>query len=203
MERPILFSTPMVQAIMSGTKTQTRRVVKNQPVYDEESGYKFWDNLMFDIHDNVLETMYMPDHCKFGEIGDILWVRETYLKLVPEHFITSNYVYKSDMCPDSEEVRQQYIKQGYPYNWKPSIFMPRDACRIRLEITNIRVERLHEITEKEAQAEGAEFQKWEGITETTQSYLNGFTSVWLHINGDASWNSNPWVWVIEFKRIES
>ena len=80
--------------------------------------------------------------------------------------------------------------------------MPKAASRIKLEITDIEVERLHDITESDAKSEGAQFQKWEGMTETTQSYLNGFTSVWLHINGDDSWNSNPWIWKISFKRIK-
>lgn len=213
MEKPILFSSSMVKAILEGRKTQTRRGIKriNDLTNEhfvftlrevkQEFGYAGFDGL--------LPTGVI---CPYGIPGDTLWVREQFGWY--NHIISGSYGYIS---PEKPRYPPHVIKGGfkkpvifkadYPKHrfdpddsgWKPSIHMPKTACRIWLEITNIRVERLHDITEQDAQAEGADFQKWEGISETTQSYKNGFTSTWLYINGDDSWNCNPWVWVIEFK----
>ena len=215
-EKPILFSTPMVQAILAGRKTMTRRIVKRPPVIDKDSGYKFYDNLMFDIHDTVLEEMYMPDHAPY-RVGDIMWVRETWC--IDERGKMSEndipYYYRADMAGND-------VWKGY---WKPSIFMPRKACRIFLKVTNVRVERLQEISESDAINEGvAELEpgfSWVDYYPEQISYDLGmkrhsgikndygcgsaklsFCSLWTKINGKDSWAPNPWVWVYEFKQIE-
>lgn len=206
MEKPILFSTSMVQAILDGRKSQTRRVLKVQPESIDMKEHKTIP------YNGSAKFLLENTNCRYGQIGDILWVRETYTKLVPEHFITSNYVYKADMTPDSEEIRQQYIKQGYPYKWKPSIFMPKVACRIKLLIKDIQVERLNDISEADAQSEGVErpilsspFIEINGIQypvhPATGDYAYSYMLLWNKINGKDSWSKNPWVWKITFDKL--
>ena len=214
-ERPILYSTPMVQAIQEDRKGMTRRIVKFPDDFD---GKKVFDNSPFGLKYSKSDDTLWRLPCPYGEVGDILWVRETYTELVPEHFITSKYIYKADITPDSEEIRQEYIKAGYPYKWKPSIFMPKSACRIRLEITNIRVERLQDISEEDAIAEGIlelcqsgmqlaqngrQFLDYSKKIELFNDGLNAiesYKSLWESINGKGSWSKNPWIWGIEFKK---
>lgn len=199
-EHPILFSTPMVQAILEGRKTMTRRIVRTPKNKGEYKGIGIVESngILFAIFQDP-EKSWVSEGLKFpyGMIGDKLWVRETFFDcskfkdypLFNQQL--TNYIFKADNTSIGE------------HKWKPSLFMPKAAARIWLEITGIRVERLHEITEEDAKSEGAEFQLWQTLNNTdTTSYKNGFTSLWLHINGDESWNANPWVWVIEFKRIE-
>jgi len=187
-EFPILFSTPMVQAILAGNKTQTRRIIRPQP---DDSG--LWNGTV----DETGESKEFK--CRFGKIGTILWVRETW-NYDPHKNVT--YIYKAQGENQSEK-------------WKPSIFMPKEACRIRLEITDIRVERLQNISEEDAMAEGvgygfqmnAEYPDYEhiknGICILTQDTAEmSFASLWDSINFKrASWKSNPWVWKIEFKKL--
>lgn len=210
MEKPILFSTPMVQAILKGRKTQTRRVVKKQILYDDDSGYKFWDNLMFDIHDDVLETMYMPDHCPYGAIGDVLWVRETFAITGsnPIHDSASGILISEKMDYVFRGQKQPHIEKLL--KWKPSIYMPKEACRIRLLIKDISVERLQDISDSDALAEGVEHVIDKITGYCGYDYLNGgynlmttpyhgYKSLWEKINGKGSWGLNPWVWIIEFE----
>lgn len=187
-QRPILFSTPMVQAILAGRKTQTRRVVK------EPKG--FVGNWLF----QNIEYVRSRVQCPYGKPGDVLWVRESW-----QHggMLTSGpgYVYKSGNYPKG------MIK------WKPSIHMPKDACRIWLEIVSVRVERLNEISDSDALAEGIEtwfdtlFQEnrfRDYVNDTDRGYrfpTSSFFSLWSKINGEQSLNSNPFVWVVEFKQI--
>jgi len=197
----------MVHAILDGRKTQTRRIIKKQPVFDIDSGYKYWDNLMFDLHDDVLETMYMPDHCPYGDPGDILWVRETWRPTTFSMPTGWPYDYRATAKEDG-------VPEEGP--WKPSIFMPKEACRIKLEITDIGVERLNDISEGDAIKEGVGhgFQMnggWpdyehikNGVCTLTQdTAAMSFASLWEKINGKGSWGKNPWVWVIEFKSFTS
>ena len=204
MERPILFSTPMVQAILNGRKTQTRRIVKPQPESIDHAHHKIIP------YNGSVEFLHNSLKCPYGKVGDVLWVRETYTKLLPEHFITSLYVYKADCDLGGEEARQDYIKAGYPYQWKPSIFMPKEACRIRLEITDIRVERLQDISKEDAIAEGIDV-KMNGIHPNYRDYKYSdswlsnpywsYNTLWEKINGNGSWEKNPWVWAITFEKI--
>jgi hypothetical protein len=209
-ERPILFSTPMVRAILDGRKDLTRRIIRFPEDFTCEAVY---DNSPFglkytsELGGGTVQRLA----CKYGEIGDRLWVKETFTKLVPEHFIDKHFVYKADMCYSSERIRQNYIEVGYPYKWKPSIFMPRLASRITLEITNIKVERLRDITEENAIREGIEIiHMAEPSVPVYRNYLlkeklgttnpvKSFRTLWDKVNGADSWNSEPWVWVIEFK----
>ena len=184
---PILFSTPMVQAIMEGRKTQTRRVCKHQ----------YWSyHEIVDVNVNgITQKVDRSVSCPYGKVGDVLWVREGWAPL--GEYPNNTYMYKAD-------THQPYSK------WKPSIHMPKEACRIFLEITNIRVERLQDISDKDAIAEGIE--RMQGVF-WWKNYLNdplpgtssptvSFCTLWQSINGKESLKSNPWVWVIEFKRIE-
>jgi len=184
MERPILFSTPMVRAILSGEKLQTRRILKRQP---HISGA--------DIICKIRPIIYSTKH-PYGEIGDILWVRETWQDLG-----FGIWIYKAD-------------DPKFGGKWKPSIFMPKYASRIKLEITNIRAERLQDISYEDAVKEGIEssneFGGNEGYLHQYKNYqgkdfdcdsIGSFLSLWESINGEGSWYDNPWVWVIEFKKL--
>lgn len=216
-QRPILFSTPMVQAILEGRKTQTRRVIKVQPdengidfiphapSLDWEQHYKEeWKPWVYDTN----EGERIGIHCPYGEIGDVLWVRETWAAWqspAPESEV--EYIFRADQDFASTK-------------WKPSIFMPREACRLFLEITNVRVERLQDISEEDAEKEGIEqieAPQRDGDKWIYKSYTKGtyeekqllplypycsFKTLWQSINGRESWDSNPFVWVVDFKKVE-
>ena len=226
-ERPILFSAPMVRAILEGRKTVTRRVVKVQP-FDlswSRHDHRFEYTAGRLENGDEIDGFYAyttrsggewSAKCPYGQPGDRLWVRETFADLRgtgiehrpdPEGPL-QRYAYAADCRPGSyaDEARKDYgIK------WKPSIHMPRAACRILLEITEVRVERLGDISDEQALAEGvrlytdhAEFGDWyhvEGIETYSAAPRRSFELLWSSINGADSWNSNPWVWVVEFKRV--
>lgn len=166
-ERPILFNGDMVRAILSGEKTQTRRMVKHIPAVGEPDA---WCHKK-----DCPETVYIiGDHrrfCPFGEVGDRLWVREAFAKADKGE---NNIAYRADEYADS-------------FRWTPSIHMPREASRITLEIVGVRVERLQDITDAEARAEGFKD-------------VGAFADCWNSIY--KNWHENPWVWVVEFKRVE-
>ena len=204
--KPILFSTSMVQAILNGSKTQTRRVVKQQPPEgydylgtdtDIASGkpifYACWEG---DKYHNI--------KCPYGQIGDVLWVREKSMWIMLEHAHEllegrrerTQLVYANDVHEDWVS----YAKEKYNYKWKPGIHMPKDACRLFLKIKDIRVERLQDISENNAISEGVEtLGLYPGYDVSNRGKFEG---LWHSINGEESWSSNPWVWVIEFERIE-
>jgi hypothetical protein len=198
--RPIIFSSQMVQSILDGRKTQTRRVIKPQPEVSAE-GY-----LMGDWLNKPLGGLLLPKlqdiaiHCPLGEIGDVLWVRETYIcGLGVGGCIDGNVkkpidvIYRADDGPNERTAGP----------WKSPIFMPRSASRITLEITNIRVERLQDISREDAIAEGVrtiEDAIKDGYT-WCDGPRRGYMIQWDIINGSGSWNLNPWVWVIEFRRM--
>jgi hypothetical protein len=212
-ERPILFSAPMVRAILEGRKTQTRRIVKPQPA--ASCRYAMNGNGDKALHLGPPlkpgETMSLvpvkatsADHrlpCPYGAPGDRLWVRETFVYR-SKH---DRFYYRAD-----HPVHAPYAHDG----WKPSIHMPRRASRISLEVTGVRVERLHDITEDDAKAEGAApyIYGHGSITEfeiscdpgirTPSMYRAGFEQLWRAINGCESWDANPWVWCVSFRRID-
>ena len=221
-ERPILFSAPMVRAILEGRKTVTRREVKPQPpeghkwrgwVVDStcsrEIGTASWGD-----GTGALQRNSVYARCPYGKPGDRLWVRETFIDLRGtgvEHRPDPDgplqrYAYAADCRPGShsDEARKDF---GLKY--KPSIHMPRAACRILLEITDVRVERLQDITEEQAKAEGvrlysdhAELGDWwhvEGVETYSADPRKSFELLWSSVGGD--WQANPWVWVVEFKRV--
>lgn len=190
--RPILFSGEMVQAIRSGRKTQTRRVITPQPdreffgpktyhpsVTDRRGDMRPGPE-QFGIFDTCGEWSI---RCPYGCPGDRLWVRETFAVCAD-----SNIFYRADGKPD-------------PWNgvkWKPSIFMPRNASRITLEIRNVSVERLHDIDEEDAAAEGYPGTNVDG-KHIPWSARGWFEALWHSINGVKSWDANPFVWVVGFK----
>jgi hypothetical protein len=176
-ERPILFSTPMVRALLEGRKTQTRRYAGDGEFWSQQDIQK----------------------CRYGQPGDRLWVRETW-KPHPDPVNNAPIIYKATdggCWPDLP--------------WRPSIHMPRWASRILLEITGVRVERLQETSEKDAIAEGIErinagdhwaWRDYSGNRQTLSPVFS-YQSLWESINGPDSWAVNPWVWVLEFRRIET
>lgn len=199
-EIPILFNTPMVRALLEGRKTQTRRIVKPQP--DHRADWLKCD--MNDTYRAGIKFGEVPQFghwkCPYGKPGDRLWVRETWtvkqLCSAPQPPV---YYYASyDPCP---------------HVWRPSIFMPRWASRITLEVVSVRVERLQEITEEDARAEGCEKEfeasaadflankNWDA--EKSSTYRLGYKHLWESINGPGSWAANPLVWVIEFRRVSA
>lgn len=204
-ERPILFSGEMVRAILDGRKTQTRRLVKPQPTITfKDNDIAIWDDPKTISTRTWNGSEGFNDFCPYGQVGDRLWVRETWACLKPNSNETGNInsihtiAYKAtDKYPDG-------IK------WKPSIHMPRTASRITLEITGVRVERLQDISEEDAIAEGIEpsfmwtgVQRYKSYTSKTHDLtpILSFMSLWKSINGNDSWELNPYVWVIEFKQI--
>lgn len=203
-ERPIIFSAPMVRAILAGTKTQTRRAGK--PVRHPDLGN--W----YDIGALALE--HEPQHvieraCPYGQPGDRLWVRETTVKVEEHGYVGPVYVESDEgraaleggLAPDPDDCTEV---EPHELRLRPSIFMPRSMARILLEIVSVRVERLQDISESDAEAEGA--MSWSAEQESPARDLEpgderiAFRELWESINGSASWDANPWVWVVEFKR---
>lgn len=215
-ERPILFSGEMVRAILAGRKTQTRRLVKPQPPVDidELHGFSLRKRAPYRVEDNetgcILGMGFQDDDDRYyiakANVGDRLWVRETWVPLDRDHNVgDSKYAYRADMTRDSEDIRQEYLAAGRDYRWRPSIHMPRCASRITLEVTGMRVERVHDITEENARAEGVESCEFFGKAKSGHPLApckTAFAWLWKTISGPESRDANPWVWVIEFKREE-
>lgn len=218
-ERPILFSGPMVRAILEGRKTQTRRTVATRllDLFGEPDG---WEAQHFSTwrswchHSNQMEHFTSP----YGQPGDRLWVRETWLELHRDHWGDTSLprqavynhpwprvnacAYRADTSPENDKVRE-----SYGYRWRPSIHMPRWASRLSVDIVNLRVERLHDISEADARAEGIAtladggwgWPEWPcGCTSARAAFM----ALWKEINGAESWDANPWVWVVEFRWVE-
>lgn len=205
----------MVRALLDGSKTQTRRIVKPTGAHhifqfrgkdeahgaDEPTGEWAWCSSAHVVSDHI--------RCPYGKPGDRLWVRETWRGVVeinPPGKCTelgvARYVPDQQYCR-RVEYQATHGRDSEP--WRPSIHMPRWASRINLEVTGVRVERLDQITEDNAQAEGAA-PAWLDVDGGTvnvgqPTYRQGFARLWRDINGDESWDANPWVWVVEFKRI--
>jgi hypothetical protein len=177
--RPILFSAPMVRALLDGRKTQTRRIVKPQPTYQGFDGPPTYDSFG--------EFSYPAQRgvkCPYGIPGDRLWVRETWRDdLLPPHYRHIGYLYRAD--PDEKDDKER--------PWRPSIFMPRAASRITLEIVSVRVERLREISHEDAMGEGM---AWDDA-------VYDYSRLWESLNGPGSWDANPFVWCVEFRMVEA
>lgn len=184
-ERPILFSGEMIRAILEGRKTQTRRRLKQKAIE--------WLPTLSDISVAAKPSTGL---CQYGYPGDLLWVRETW-----GHEYGGGYLYRAShghMTPGDNR-------------WRPSIHMPRAVSRIMLEITDVRCERLQDISENDAISEGIKKASHGGqypwFDYQDETYILGsaqesFKTLWQSINGTESWDVNPWVWVITFKRIE-
>ena len=197
-ERPILFSAPMVRAIIEGRKTQTRRVVK--PVGNDDAfvlldyGTGFWPYRSDDGESSITaDGNEAPHYCPYGQPGDRLWVREAFHGY---HWDQPRAVYRAD--GECQRVRTQ-IESYEVGRWTPSIHMPRWASRITLEIVSVRVERLNAISVSDAIAEG-----YDGsVDDPIDPSVKWYAQLWESINGSGSWAANPWVWVVEFKRVQA
>lgn len=226
-ERPILFSAPMVRAILEGRKTVTRRAVKIQPRSKADIG-SYGLGQPFIRNPNV--TKPNPE-CPYGRPGDRLWVRETFALLGNEDGCCIDWqdnlvkgdergaarIYRASCPPGDYGLNQIPAKaewkpdteaMEYDGAWRPSIHMPRWASRILLEITDVRVERLQDITPEQVTAEGVSTRgeaMWGGQwwvdapQQAIEDARKDFADLWTSTGGD--WNANPWVWVVEFKRV--
>jgi hypothetical protein len=186
-ERPILFKNGMVQAILAGRKTQTRRIVGER----ERGGY-----LHSEIVRATTASFYAKDcvevawRCPYGEPGDRLWVRERFAVL-DEKATVKKVAYAADW-PADHPVQK----------WKAGLFMPRWISRLTLELTAVRVERIQEISEEDAIAEGVEPMPHARFAKAVAGgYGRAYRALWERINGPGSWEANPWVWVLECKRV--
>ncbi|WP_354690920.1 hypothetical protein [Phytobacter sp. RSE-02] len=216
-ERGLIFNAEMVRAILDGRKTQTRRIAK----LSHERGMK---NPV--VRGKNGQASYVGCHlaamlCPFGQPGDRIWVRETWALLGNEDGCCIDWngklckgdereaarIYRASCeqkpgdyglwsIPDDADWKTYTENEKFEGAWRPSIHMPRWASRITLEITGVRVERLNAISEEDARAEGVV------LPECCHAYCHGFSLLWQSIYGEESWQANPWVWVISFKRVE-
>lgn len=231
-ERPILMSAPMVQAILEGRKTQTRRIVKSKSdlnhynkvfvlsrdEYNNDVAPEFKEKVVAKKPMALFFRNFINDldiECPYGNVRERLWVRETFFEVYDDQFRpTGKYCYAAThqgyVHVLDEDGGIKINKDGSDASpWKPSIHMPRKASRILLEITGIRAERLQDISEDDAIAEGILFN---GDYELWWDYqreqwicvdpIDSYKSLICKINGPETWERNPWVWVVEFKVIE-
>ncbi|WP_455913448.1 hypothetical protein [Pseudomonas syringae] len=197
-ERPILFSAPMVRAILEGRKTVTRRVVNNDWIQSER--------LPLETASGLFHFWCSGEHpCPHGRPGERLWVREAWAADAQLDAIAPRELSQGEPIryPADGAIRQtgcSMITLGKP---RPSIHMPRWTSRILLEITDVHVERLQEISEDQAMAEGVDSQAAASFRSTWIDRPTGFAfrDLWISINGAEAWDANPWVWVVEFKRV--
>jgi hypothetical protein len=202
-ERPIIFTGPMVRALLEGSKMQTRRAVKHaefQPSETEGYDWQFRDKHMRWQDQTAAQMMA---RCPYGVLGDCLWARETW----------SHDAQSLEQCRAAHEDMMSGGSYGPYYratesapdtlSWRSPIHMPRWASRITLEVTAVHVERLQDISEADARNEGAEPNDGYAGPEKDRAkgWIKGYRILWEQINGPGSWGLNPWVWVIEFKRI--
>lgn len=190
---PLLISTPLIGPILSGVKTQTRRLIVPQP---DDRGLRTTNVLWEDYHGREIK-------CPFGAKNHVLWVKETFCNInKPNRILNGSiiqiepvYYYKAD-CLDAEDY------DSSEWKWTSSRFMPFAAHRIELKVTDIAVERLHDITEEDAQKEGVEPGRLVGFGAVgLTSYREGFMLKWLELHGQDNLALNPWIWKISFERI--
>ena len=225
-ERPILFSGPMVRALLDGSKTQTRRVMKPQLIYGTVAGlFNSWYLPLSEgggtLYPNGKEKILGT--CPYGQPGDRLWVREAF------DFLPSGGLDQPQACEIVYWATGSIEPRSAPHDYnpmiyghqkvRPSIHMPRWASRITLEITSVRVERLQDISEADAMAEGivecpipADDEgprrigymvgPDDGKSGLSVTPIQAYRDLWESINGPDSWTTNPWVWVVEFKRLQ-
>jgi hypothetical protein len=220
-DKPILFSGPMVRAILEGRKTQTRRVVKPQP---EPRGSLFaWGVNLSGLSSDANMRLHAPAYCPYGKPGTRLWVREAFCpatwgsyeprKAIPKSNTEALIQFRADFRNGSSD--------DYDGRWKPSIHMPRWASRLTLEITEVRVERVQDISEEDAIAEGSYLDRCpcmprsddRGLMASFQlqhCHIHGeeFHHLWDSINskredGKYAWAKNPWCWAITFRRADA
>jgi hypothetical protein len=240
-ERPILFSAPMVRAILEGRKTQTRRVVKPQPELSERVGF-IYKGMAYGLGGSYdpKGLRNLNCRCPYGQPGDRLWVKETHRPGAwrEDGRVAFDYAASPELkntpwrqCPDGELFERLTMKwcdaleraglemddDGMyawpagecPMVWTPSIYMPRWASRITLEIVSVRVERLQDISNPDCYAEGVEDIRCANCgfpvpcgpcQNPSPDPRTAYLRLWESINGPGSWDINPWVWVVEFRR---
>lgn len=186
-ERPILFSSQMVRALLDGSKTQTRRVLKGTALDWISTPIDFDPQFIADAENHL---------CPYGQPGDKLWVREAWSE--PTSLDPGPTFYRADY-PACVPPQFSNVPPIAAIKWKPSIHMRRDQSRIMLEITGVRVERLQDISRGDAMAEGCPFPNMADGDDPRKWYAD----LWQKINGPGSWDANPLVWVVEFMRVES
>ncbi|EBS5022316.1 hypothetical protein A9C54_002489 [Salmonella enterica subsp. enterica serovar Hvittingfoss] len=202
-ERGMIFNGEMVRAILDGRKTQTRRPIKWKQTRFTEIAERD-DGSLWPWAEDCERGGDIWFACPYGEIGDRIWVRETF-RVHSRATDVATLVYRASVRNSwTEQTHRVPVavcnKPATPEKWTPSIHMPRWASRILLEITDVRVERLRDLSEEDA--------KSEGITPSAGGVLPGweyrinFRDLWMDIYGTDNWEANPWVWVIEFKRVE-
>lgn len=210
-ERPIIMSAPMVRAILDGRKTQTRRVIKPQPTVSEQRLRELgaWAE-GFTLSEQVnaaFQAGCVDATCPYGRPGDRLWVREAFIpapmESVPSEPKETRWHLAYAAGGDAEaNAPAGYNPTLYNYErWTSPIHMPRWASRITLEVTGVRVERLQDISEDDARAEGLRTSLAMWIPASSPRLE--FRTLWESINGPGSWSATPWVWVIEFARIDA
>ncbi|EBV3278184.1 hypothetical protein DOH34_13150 [Salmonella enterica subsp. enterica serovar Wangata] len=208
-ERGMIFNAEMVNAILSGRKTQTRRVlatdqdaVKFCPEWDVNGKQIF---IVLGEKDHTgMNPVITAIPCHFGQPGDRIWVRETF-RVHSRATDVATLVYRASVRNSwTEQTHRVPVavcnKPATPEKWTPSIHMPRWASRITLEITDVRVERLRDLSEEDAKSEGI-IPSAGGVLPGWEYRIN-FRDLWMDIYGTDNWEANPWVWVIEFKRVE-
>lgn len=211
-EIPILYSTEMIRAKLAGRKTQTRRTSKLSWVNEDPNDWEYvFEDGQHMLFNKTEEGLMVIIKCPYGEPGDILWARETHYYEKYFNGLTENTFvrYKADM--GDEPVA---------WNWHPNIFLHKEHCRIWDRVINIRVERLQDISEEDAIAEGiekmifitGEHVGWKNYTpkkyqDKRLPHLNkrtpveSYRTLWESVNGAGSWDLNPWVWVITTENI--
>lgn len=232
-ERSLIFSGPMVRALLDGRKTQTRRIVKPQP-----PAWATWVNARQHLNH---ESQWVPSHlfawseeqtpgeplkklrrwpnkngdeysipCPYGAPGDRLWVKEKWA-----YFGGDEYLYQQERSAVGYAASLTHLESPPGGKWRSTLFMPRWASRITLEVTRVRVERLQDISEEDARAEGVQpffeefscFSRDQRLTSgelaADAEHRASFAVLWDEINADrATWKSNPWVWAVDFKRVQ-
>jgi len=211
-EHPLIFYEWSIRRILAGEKTQTRRIVKLQLDDIVESirhvkGHFWQANEMSSEADRTL----WQEKCPYGQPGDVLWVREAFqLPEKCDHLSPREYVEDTSLYAIRYEAKQPYDQQYGGYTWgakRPSILMPRELCRLRLRVEDVRVERVQEISDSDVFAEGIEYSSWYGcggggLDIWYEFPDRAFEHLWNDIYGDGAWDRNDWVWVIEFSRID-
>ncbi|EIW8514300.1 hypothetical protein DV715_17460 [Klebsiella pneumoniae] len=213
-ERGMIFNSEMVRAILDGRKTQTRRPIKWKQTRFTEIGERE-DGSKWPWSEDAEHACDFWHPCPFGAVGERIWVRETFAALEPGSY--EQVKPQDGHCQDLRYAATDRLAKSDAdirgYKWVPSIHMPRWASRILLEITDVRVEQLNAISEEDAEAEGIDM---EALYDSQDCYdciadhnmtgrptvTGAFKYLWESIYGEEGWKSNPWVWVIEFKRVE-
>lgn len=213
--RPMLYSTPMVQGLLNGTKTNTRRLQGLESLNESNEMYD-WQFVTMYSNDDEKSVVGFKARNGFSDtwkevykkinIGDIIWVRETFMEAPNFPLIPEKYYYKAS-------VSEQFLKE-WKGHWTPSLFMTKDACRLWLKVTNVRVEKLNDITEEDAVREGVDNWTWKNMAkpQNWKNYLepnspplcsayDSYFTLWESINGEGSWDENPFVWVYDFEVI--